>query len=169
MHTEVAQFLRSCQMVRMLNQTVYEVGALDVNGRAADHMSGGWKSWLGFDLVAGAGVDVVGDAIVTLPEHPVCDVLVTTEVLEHAPEWDVLVGVMCDSIREGGWLVLTCAGPGRPPHAADGSCNGPHPGEWYRNVSLVEVAAVAAEHGVVQVYGEQVGGDTRFVGRKGQP
>ena len=167
MHSEVVQFLQSCREVGWLGSNVYEVGSLDVNGQARDVVPGGWRKWVGFDLVAGPGVDHVGDAAELLPDHPQCDVMVSTEVLEHAPEWANLLTVMCDRIVSGGWLVLTCAGRGRKPHAADGSPGGPHPGEWYRNVTLDEVEAVAAAAGVMREWGEEGWpGDTRFLGRK---
>lgn len=170
MHTEVVAFLRGCTEVDYTDAVVYEVGALDVNGQARDCVPGGWASWLGFDLVDGPGVDHPGDAAELLPHFPPCDVMVSTEVLEHAPDWAGLLGVMCDAVKPGGWLVLTCAGRGRPPHAADGSSHGPHPGEHYRNVELHEVEAVAVAHGVEKVYGEEgFPGDTRFLGRKSWP
>lgn len=169
MHPEVSFFLQQCREVDYADAVVYEVGALNVNGQARDIVPAGWSAWVGFDLVDGPGVDHPGDAAELLPSFPPCDVMVSTEVLEHAPEWEHLLGVMCDTIAPGGWLVLTCAGTGRRPHAADGSPGGPHPGEYYRNVSLAEVAEVAARHGVAQIHGEEGWpGDTRFLGRKAE-
>lgn len=167
MHPEVALFVRECTQVDFTDAVVYEVGALNVNGQVRDMVPEGWREWVGFDLVAGDGVDHVGDAAQLLPNFPPCDVMVSTEVLEHAPEWAHLLVTMCDAIRPGGWLLLTCAGNGRKPHAADGSPGGPHPGEYYRNVSLAEVQTVAARVGVEMVHGEEGWpGDTRFLGRK---
>lgn len=168
MHAEVVQFLRSqsCANIPWHGATVYEVGSLDVNGQARDVVPEGWSTWLGFDLVEGLGVDHVGDAATILPTLPQCDIMVSTEVLEHAPDWQGLLSVMCDSLVTGGWLVLTCAGTGRPPHAADGS-GPPHVGEYYANVSLHEVVVQALSRGVVYQYGEEgYPGDTRYVGRK---
>jgi len=165
-HPEVALFLQQCE-VDYTDALVYEVGALNVNGQARDLVPQTWARWVGFDLVDGPGVDHPGDAADLLPGFDPCDILVSTEVLEHAPEWESLLGAMCDVIRPGGHLVLTCAGKGRRPHAADGSPGGPHPGEWYRNVELHEVSAVCAAHGVSELYGEEGWpGDTRFFGKK---
>lgn len=167
MHTEVVQFLKQCTEVDYQGAIVYEVGALNVNGQARDVVPPLWARWVGFDLVAGDGVDFVGDATEFLPGMLPCDVMVSTEVLEHAPEWERLLGAMCDVMKPGGWMVLTCAGTGRRPHAADGSPGGPHPGEYYRNVTLAEVVEVCEAHGVQKLYGEEGWpGDTRFLGRK---
>lgn len=166
MHPEVVAFLRSATEVDWSDALVYEVGSLNVNGQARDCVPAGWRKWVGFDLIDGPGVDVPGDACETLPNFPPADVIVTTEVLEHYEQWERLIGVMCDQLRPGGWLVLTCAGKGRLPHSADGSTD-PHGWEHYRNVELDEVAQVAARHGVTQVFGEEGWpGDTRFIGRK---
>lgn len=169
MHVEVQMFVQSCTEVRYDGALVYEVGALDVNGRVRDMVPQVFAEWVGFDLVDGPGVDHVGDAAEILPLMPPCDVMVSTEVLEHAPEWAHLLGTMCDAVKPGGWMLLTCAGKGRRPHAADGSPGGPHPGEWYRNVELHEVEAVCEAHGFSKVYGEEGWpGDTRYLGRKAE-
>jgi len=176
MHAEVETFLRS-KLVSLLPWSaavVWEVGSLNVNGQARDLVPEGWATWVGFDYESGPGVDVQGDAIETMPalttvngqpvEAPT--IIVSTEALEHCPNWDTLLAVMCDELAPGGFIVLTCAGTGRSPHAADGS-GPPHPGEHYRNVSLVEVAHACAANGVRMYYGEEgPPGDTRFVGWK---
>lgn len=165
MHHEVAAFLRSAKEPRWLASTVYEIGSLDVNGRASDHVPGGWKSWTGIDLVDGPGVDIPGDATGILPILDPCDIVVCCEVLEHYEQWPVLVAAMCDVLKPDGWLVLTCAGIGRKPHAADGTDGGPHPGEYYANVSLAELEAATV--GMTAVRGEESWpGDTRYLGRK---
>jgi SAM-dependent methyltransferase len=169
MHAEVSLWLQQCREVDYTGALVYEVGALNVNGQARDIVPSGWVSWIGFDLVAGPGVDFPGDAEELLPDFEQCDVMVSTEVLEHAPRWAELLGAMCDAVKPGGWLVLTCAGIGRKPHAADGSPGGPHPGEYYANVSLAVVEAVCRDHGFMTVAAEEGWpGDTRYLGRKGE-
>jgi SAM-dependent methyltransferase len=166
MHPEVIAFVKSCNEVDYTGALVYEVGAQDVNGATRDLVPQTYARWVGFDLVAGPGVDYVGDAEQTIPGNPPCDVMISTEVLEHAERWAELLGVMCDAIKPGGWLVLTCAGKGRRPHGANGGPF-PEPGEWYRNVELHEVDAVCTAHGLSMVYGEEgYPGDTRYLGRK---
>lgn len=170
MHAEVETFLRSklVDIIPWKDAVVWEVGSLNVNGQARDCVPSGWKQWVGFDYHAGPGVDVVGDAIQTMLDvvGPLPHIIVTTEALEHCPEWEALVAIMCGQLRRGGWLIVTCAGTGRPPHAADGS-GPPHPGEHYANVSLADLVMACSRHGLVWVHGEEgPPGDTRFVGRK---
>jgi SAM-dependent methyltransferase len=113
-------------------RVVVEFGALDVNGSVRGLFAG--TDYTGVDLLAGPGVDVVGDAADY--EHPVpVDLVVCCETLEHSDHAGAIVAAAARLLGSGGWLILTTAGPGRPPHAADGSDRGPHPGEWYANVS----------------------------------
>lgn len=163
MHPAAALFLTRCHIPHPA-PIVFEVGSHDHNGRARDYMPILPARWVGFDLVVGPGVDVVGDATVTLQNRGLCDVMVSTEVLEHAPQWSALLHRMCASVKSGGWLVLTCAGPGREPHGANG---GPVlPDEHYQNIGVHEVEAVTIVHGFSTVYAEQINGDTRYFGRK---
>ena len=120
-----------------------------------------------YSALAAAGALSVTDAAKLLRKVGRCDVMVSTEVLEHDPNWEQLLKTMCKVTRPKGWLLLTCAGKGREPHAAYGSDGGPLEGEHYRNVELDEVAAVCAKRGFTQVYGEEgPPGDTRYLGRK---
>jgi SAM-dependent methyltransferase len=166
MHDEVRAFLRSTVEVPWASSSVVEVGSADWNGRAVDCVPALAPFWQGIDLVEGANVDMVGDACMWLPLVAPVDVVVSTEVLEHAENWAELLASMCNALRRGGWLVLTCAGTGRQVHSADG---GPRlkDGEHYRNVTLAEVAAICAEYKVAMIRGEEgPPGDTRFLGRK---
>jgi SAM-dependent methyltransferase len=166
MHQECATFVRGCTEVEWDGALVYEVGAYNVNGRCRDIVPQTWETWVGFDLDPGDDVVHVGDAVETMPGLESADVVVSTEVLEHYEGWSDLVGVMCDALRPGGWLLITCAGTGRPPHAADGSPGMPVD-EHYRNVTLAEVVEVAGLHDVHKVYGEEgYPGDSRYLGRK---
>lgn len=165
MHVEAAEFLRAqSKQVKWDGATVFEVGAYNVNGRARDFVPKGWTSWVGFDLMSGPDVDVVGDAIELLPKQGTCNVLVSTEVLEHCEAWAVLVQKMCESVRRGGYLLLTCAGPGRPEHSASGGEL--RSDEHYRNVSAFEVEAIASQFGFKTLVVADVNGDAQYLGKK---
>lgn len=112
------------------NVTVLEVGSLDVNGSTRGLFPS--CTWTGVDLLDGPGVDVVADAADWDPGHTF-DAVVCTEALEHTPRAAEVVANIGRLLRPGGVLIVTCAGPGREPHAADGT-GPPHPGEFYANV-----------------------------------
>lgn len=170
MHAEVVTWLGRCaERINWLGAQVIEVGSLDVNGQARDCVPAELcRTWVGLDLVPGAGVTVVGDAVEYLHDAGArFDVAVCTEVLEHSPRWAEIVNGLLRVLRPEGWLILTCAGPDRLPHAADGSPGGPHPGEYYRNLSLTDIATAIDVHPWTLVMGEYgAPGDTRMLIRK---
>lgn len=133
---------------------VLEVGAQIVNDRARDFLPDGIE-YVGMDLVAGPDVQYVGDAAVLLADAtPTYDAAISTEVLEHAEQWEAIVHGMVRAVHENGWVVITCGGPGRPPHGAAGSAT-PAPGEYYGNVSIEALTAVLERAGATVVYGEE--------------
>lgn len=150
MHAEVIEFLRSriVQSLPHAGAHVVEVGAQDVNGATRDAL--GWRdrcTWHGIDLVDGPDVDYVGDAATVLrtlrADGYLFDGAVSTEVLEHAADWRDIVMEMALCVRLPGWLVVTCAGPGRPPHGASGGDVAPV--EHYENVHWSGVVAAVLE------------------------
>lgn len=169
MHLSVAEFVyRTSEIINYANSRVVEVGAQNVNGRAMDAAGGKFKEWVGIDLVDGPDIKYVGDATQILPalaaSGETFDIAISTEVLEHAPVWDEIVLGLVSVLPQGGHLVLTCAGPGRTPHNADG---GPEllPNEYYKNISLDDLNDVLGEN-MVTIFAECVDGDTRYFGAK---
>lgn len=116
---------------------VIEVGARDVNGGIRDLID--TDSYVGVDLVAGPGVQHVGDVREYQPTQ-LADLVLCLEVAEHDPDPLSLFQACCRLLRPGGVFVMTCATGGRAPHSAgDG---GPlAPGEWYGNVPASTVLA----------------------------
>ena len=106
---------------------VVEAGAYNYNGSVRgvyEAMSP--ASYLGTDAQPGPGVDVVC-AAQGLPERfgeGSADILLTTEMLEHAEDWRGAVTGMARVLAPGGLLLLTTRGPGFPYH--------PHPGDFHR-------------------------------------
>lgn len=167
MHESVGQFLAQCAAtVPFADASVVEVGAYNVNGRARDHVPATWHAWVGVDLVDGPDVALVGDAAVILREFAgEFDIAVCTEVLEHAPDWRGLIDSLVGALRPGGWLIVTCAGTGRAPHAADGS-GPPHPGEHYENVSAHDLVLHLIDRDAAALDWTDRDGDTRVLARK---
>src|SRR6266516_2085493 len=94
---------------------VLEVGSLDVNGSVRHLVEArGPASYIGVDVVDGPGVDKlvdVKDLVATFGTDSF-DVVVSTEMLEHAADWRVAVTQMVAVLRPGGVVVWTTRAPG---------------------------------------------------------
>ena len=90
-----------------------EVGSLDVNGSVRGLFNG---SYLGVDMRAGPGVDVVATADKLPVEDASCEVVVSTEMLEHDPSFWLSLAEMRRVLRKGGHLILTTRGNGFGEH-----------------------------------------------------
>lgn len=107
---------------------IIEVGAYNVNGSVRDLIEKAinWRynlvskvRYVGTDMRPGPGVDVVLPAsnlwqLATKEQRP--DLVVCTEMLEHAEDWENDLRTMCDVLRLGGGLILTTRSPGFPKH-----------------------------------------------------
>ena len=118
---------------------VVEAGAYYYNGSVRgvyEAMSP--ASYCGTDAQPGPGVDVVCPAE-GLPERfgeGSADVVVSTEMLEHAEDWRGAMAGMARVLAPGGVLLLTARGPGFPYH--------PHPGDFHRfTVDMMDGIAAA--------------------------
>jgi SAM-dependent methyltransferase len=109
------------------------LGGRDVNGTARV-LYPYVPLYVGVDLLPGQGVDVVADARDWRPPSWLrFDLVLCTEVLEHAPQPWRICETAWEILRPGGAFVVTCAGPGRKPHS--GIDGGPlREGEHYENV-----------------------------------
>jgi len=121
-----------------IETTVLDVGSLDVNGSNRWLFKGCKSTYLGIDLIAGKGVDRVAKVSEIEGEF---GIVISTEVLEHDPDWRFTLIGMHRRVRSGGLLIITCGGPGRPEHGTR-AC--PMPGmsndtDYYRNLSVIEL------------------------------
>ena len=120
MHESVMQFLRDEILGSEISgQRVLEVGSYDVNGSPRKVLIPmNPAEYVGVDQGPGPGVDVVLDAgkIVQHFGPGSFDVVVSTEMLEHALDWRTAVTVMKRVLRPDGLLILTTRGPGMPYH-----------------------------------------------------
>lgn len=140
--------------------SVIEIGSRDVNGSVRSLF--GDIPYTGLDLYEGPSVDWVGDAAIYKPPEPV-GCVVCCETLEHAPNWKQLVKAGASWLRDGGHLIVTCAGPGRKAHSAiDGSYN-VRDGEHYGNVSPEELAEALP---LTLLRARSCGEDTQLVARR---
>jgi SAM-dependent methyltransferase len=120
MHGSVMAYLR--RMVtrgEVQGKDVLEVGSYNVNGTPRDvFIPFSPKQYLGVDQGAGPGVDRVLEAsnlTLALGENAF-DVVISTEMLEHAQHWRQAVSNLKAVTKPGGLLFVTTRGPGFPYH-----------------------------------------------------
>lgn len=128
MHPSAYAFASTALTVEQLGgKRVVEVGSYNYNGSVRDAVATwGPTSYLGTDAQPGPGVDLVCPAE-KLPEvlgEDAADVVISTEMLEHAEGWRGAMTGMTRILAPGGVLLLTARGPGFPHH--------PHPGDFQR-------------------------------------
>lgn len=104
---------------------IIEVGAFNVNGSLRPMIEALCpSSYIGVDLIAGPGVDVVCDAD-DLMHHfgmGVFDLLICTEMLEHVRDWKATVSNFKHILKPGGKLFVTTRSKGYPYHGAPFDC-----------------------------------------------
>jgi SAM-dependent methyltransferase len=99
---------------------VIEVGSRDLNGSLRPVIEAlGPSEYVGVDVVDGTGVDLVCDGghLVERFGTDAFDLVVSTEVLEHARDWRGVISRLKRVCRPGGLLVLTTRSRGFPYHA----------------------------------------------------
>ena len=143
---------------------VIEIGSRDVNGTIRGLFPS--ARWIGLDMIDGPCVDVVCDAATYTAKKPV-DLVICCEVFEHTEQWYTLVGKAYEWLKPGGLLLVTCAAPGRNAHSAiDGGDL--REGEYYGNVPVCNLVAVAVYSWFQVEFAEERSGDTRMAARKPQ-
>jgi len=121
-------FLRSnISPEEIKDKVVLEVGSLDVNGSPRTIiMSLKPLSYVGIDIRPGKGVDKVIEAE-NLPANyspGLFDVIICTEMLEHAKNWRSAIYGIKYVLRMDGTLFLTCRSRGFKKHD--------HPADYWR-------------------------------------
>lgn len=114
------QFLRENILPGEISgKEVLEVGAQNVNGSPREVIGPyGPKAYCGVDFGPGRDVDLVLD-VAKLSTHfgpSRFDVVVSTEMLEHAEDWRTAISQMKEVLRPSGLLIVTARGPGCPYH-----------------------------------------------------
>ena len=119
--------------------SVLDIGGRNINGTARDGFPNASK-YVALDILPGEGVDIVANAADWEPTEQF-DVVVSTEVFEHTPEWPEILRTMFNALKPNGLLVLTMAGPGRTAHSGhDGApLDGSGRTEYYGNVEPREL------------------------------
>lgn len=101
----------------IVGNDVLEVGGLNMNGTVRPLITRfGPRTYMSTDMRTGPGVDKVIKAE-DLPTEW-ADVVISTEMLEHAEHWHLAFKGMAEAVRTGGLLIITTRSPGYPKHLA---------------------------------------------------
>jgi len=147
---------------------VLDIGGRDLNGSTRPLFPNA-RPYHVLDILPGNGVDFVADAADWRPTTREWedlpsggyDLVVTTETFEHAKRWREIIKTAWDVLRPGGWLIFTCAGPGRPVHSGVEAVWGLIGDEWYANVSPEEIREELFIQGWTDIEARTLGLDTQ--------
>jgi SAM-dependent methyltransferase len=148
---------------RVRRRRVLEVGAFNVNGSLRQYVEALKPEWyVGTDVREGPGVDVVCPAEQlgrTFQEYEHrFDLVISTEMLEHAQDWAGALSGMLDVLRPQGLLLLTCRGPGYPRHD--------YPGDHWRFSVDTLVRCLAPYLAVLEATSDPEARGAFFLGQK---
>lgn len=141
-HTEQKRFLAI--VARYLGNyftrcSVLEIGSLDITGSARDYFHK--CQYLGLDVAAGKGVDIVCQAQEYTAPSNSFDHVLSCEVMEHNPQWAATFLNMVRLCKPGGLVLMTCATTGRAEHGTSRTSAEDSPltvklgWEYYRNLA----------------------------------
>jgi len=137
-HPAQQDFIKSVQQVffeYFINTKVLEVGSLNINGTVRDYFTNPVK-YVGCDLGAGPGVDIISRAHELPYEDGTFDVAVSCNCFEHDECWQQSFQKMYDLLRPDGLLVFSCASTGTPEHGTTRTSpeDAPFTNDYYRNL-----------------------------------
>lgn len=139
---------------------VLDIGGRDINGTTRALFPN--AEYVALDILPGTRIDIVADAATWKPDRAY-DMVVSTEVFEHAEDWRDVVGTAYRALKPGGRLVATMAGPGRGVHSGvDGEWR-LHDGEHYENIDPKDLGRVLDAAGFKDVVVDVLGLDVRCV------
>lgn len=127
MTPEILRFLREVvKPVVKAPAYVFEVGSMDVNGTARASLQEPGMNWVGCDLSAGPGVDLVGNATEELEKLPneSLDMVVSCECYEHDLRFMLTNHFARAKLKKGGYYVVSTPTTGFPEHR--------YPKDYYR-------------------------------------
>lgn len=144
---------------------VVELGSCNVNGTIRPLFREA-RSYLGVDVRPGPDVDLVDDATYHGADASY-DIVVSCEMLEHAPHPKAIIRNCYRILRPGGYLLLTAASEHRAPHGNDGM--EVHEGEHYGGIRRDDLEVWASGFFAEVTVSEDVkAGDVYLFARKGR-
>jgi SAM-dependent methyltransferase len=142
MHPSAYAFASTALSVEdVKDKRVLEAGSYNYNGSVRVPVEAlGPARYLGTDAQDGPGVDLVctAERLPAVVGYDAADVVISTEMLEHAVDWRGAVTGMVRVLAPGGLLLLTTRSAGFPFH--------PHPVDcWRFSLEQAEVICVACD------------------------
>jgi SAM-dependent methyltransferase len=101
-------------------KSVIEVGSLDINGSLRSFVETlAPHAYIGVDIERGPGVDRICDAheLLSCFGRETCDLLISTELLEHVRDWRLVISNFKHLVRPGGVVLVTTRSFGFPLHS----------------------------------------------------
>jgi hypothetical protein len=139
-HKEQQEFFKRIICAHSLQisqaQRVLEIGSQNINGTVRDYFPHS-SEYLGLDLGMSECVDwVIPGELVELPDSW-ADISISTECFEHCNTWIEVFTNMIRITKQGGLVIVTCAGIGRATHGTIDSDeeSSPFTTSYYRNLS----------------------------------
>ncbi len=124
-------------------KSVLEAGSCDVNGSVRPRTeSFNPESYLGVDAYEGKRVDAVVNFETPNLHFSRTRVLISTEMLEHAFDWQTVIFNMKDCLHRGGLLFLTTRSFGMPYH--------PYPVDYWR-FSIEDIKAIFSDFEILNI------------------
>lgn len=165
MHAQAFAFVRRALEGRDLaGAAVLELGSYNVNGSVRPlFVERGIASYHGIDRREGPGVDEMADAAEYGARNKF-DVVVTTEMLEHAPDPQACIQMAKRALKPGGLLIVTAAAPERQIHNNDGGSQLADK-EHYGNIAPADLAEWV-KWPIMMVQHEPAIGDVYMIAQK---
>ncbi len=148
MHYEIGQFIKRVRRElywKFRLRKVLEVGSANINGSPRKYFY--FCNYIGIDLSAGKGVDIVGKLPYLITQEgwwAKFDVCISTEVLEHDETWEATLKYMYYSLKIGGLMIITCASDERQEHGTLKTTPFASPDtlDYYRNISKEDFRSI---------------------------
>jgi SAM-dependent methyltransferase len=137
---------------------ILEVGSYDITGSIRQFFDG--CDYVGADLVAGPGVDLVCSGHEISFDDCSFDLTLSSECFEHNPYWLETFRNMHRMTKPGGLVVFSCASRGRAEHGTSRTTEGRNvsPGtmaagwEYYRNLNRSDFERALDMHAMFSAY-----------------
>lgn len=121
---------------KFIDKNIIEIGSLIINGSLRDIFLQP-KSYLGVDIGAGLGVDLISRGHEVEFPNDSFDVALSAECFEHDQHWVQTFQKMIDLVKPKGMIVFSCATTGRAEHGtlATDAGSSPFTINYYRNLT----------------------------------